>query len=104
VISDQPSQPLIAEGAKVAGAVKGMKAGLHERGSIAQVMQIGRRDQVLALLGWEDGGDVLGLADDALHVCPAVTKRRQQLLGIVRRPSCQRHGPTIPGQPVAVVA
>jgi hypothetical protein len=39
-------------------------------------MQVGRRDQDLALLGWEDGSDLLGLPDDALDVCPAVAQRR----------------------------
>ena len=67
-------------------------------------MEVGRRDQDLALLGWKDGRDLLGLADDALHVCPAVAQRRQQLLGVARRPSSLRHEATIPGQPVAVVA
>jgi hypothetical protein len=67
-------------------------------------MEVGRRDQHLTFLGRKDGRDPLGLANDTLDVRPAVTKRCQQLLGIVRRPSRQRHGPTIPGQPVAVVA
>jgi hypothetical protein len=67
-------------------------------------MEVGRRDQHLTFLGRKDGSDPLGLANDTLDVRPAVTKRCQQLLGIVRRPSRQRHGPTIPRQPVAVVA
>src|SRR5918994_3003131 len=89
---------------KVPSAVEAMKASLDERGCVAEVMEVGRRDQHLTLLGRKDGRDPLGLADDTLDVRPAVTKRCQQLLGIVRRPSCQRHGPTIPGQSVAVVA
>jgi hypothetical protein len=104
VISNQPSQPLIAEGAKMAGAVKCMKAGLDERGSIAKVMEVRRHNQDFALLGWKNGRDLLRLADDALNVCPTVAQRRQQLLGITRRPLRHRHEPTIPGQPVAVVA
>jgi hypothetical protein len=81
-----------------------MKAGLHERRSIAKVMEVGRRHQDLTLFGWKDGSDLLGLADDALHVCPAVAQRRQQFLGIACRPSSLRHEPTIPGQPITVVA
>ena len=76
MIRDQPGQPFMPKSTKVPSAVEGVKAGLDERGSIAEVMEVGRRDQDLALLGWEDGADLLGLADDALHVCPAVAQRR----------------------------
>jgi hypothetical protein len=40
---------------------------------MAEVMEVGCRDQDLALIFWEDAGDPLGLSEDTSYVCPAVT-------------------------------
>jgi hypothetical protein len=91
VVGDQAGKALVAERAEVAGTVERVEAGLDQGGGVAEVMQVGGGNQVISLFGRENGGHPLRLSADPLHVMPAVTERRQQFLGVARRPIAGPH-------------
>jgi len=72
-----PLQPVIPNPPRT---IKGMKTGFCQLGRIADIVQIGCRNQQVTIGQRDDMSDSAGLRPDLPHVRPARPQRRQQPL------------------------
>jgi hypothetical protein len=91
----------MAERANVAGTVDRADAGPSSKGKGRSRGHAGRRRRAARLVRRPGGsGHPLRLTGDSLHMKPLVAERRQQFLGIARRPLAGRHAGTIARWPL----
>jgi hypothetical protein len=96
MVRDQAGQSLLAVGPQEQGAVDRMEAKPVERGSVADVVQVGGGHKYIAIHVREDHGHAPSCIGDHLDVYPPVAQRSNQLFCLRLCPRFQRHGATLP--------
>jgi hypothetical protein len=75
-----------------------VQAGPLKVGGVADVVEVGCGDQVVAVFTVEDRSDAAGALADGSDVVPSIAQCREQVFSLAGGPLFNRHAGTIPAE------